>query len=314
MLRGLRENLALKLLALVTAIMIWSYAATERAGSPTRQVLAEVVAVGQPPPGLTVELGSTSVPVEVAGPRQHLDAIADGSVKAVVELGSARPGARLLRVARFVAPREAPGVTFPPQTRAVAATVRTTARKRVRIAPDFSQDAPSGQRYALTRVEPGWADVEGPRDAVERVSALVVRPDVRLSGYSGQVIVDPLDAGGLAVEGVRVAPPNAYVEIGLQPLSEAKTLVVSPAIRGKPAPPYVIVAVACDPATVTVTGGGADLSRLRGISTKSIDIEGLRADAVRQVALDLPSGVHVAEMHRVVSVSISVHDASRTQP
>lgn len=314
MIRSLRENLALKLIALSTAVMIWSYAATERASSPTRQVLAEVVAVGQPPQGLNVDLVTASVPVEVAGPRAQLDAIAEGSVKAIVDLGSAKAGAKALRVSRFVAPPEAPGVTFPPQSRAVEATIRSTARKRMKISGELTNEPPLGKRYADPVIEPGWADVEGPREAVERVSMLLVRPDMRGTDYRGQVIIDPVDRNRLSVNGVAVHPPNAHVQVEVRDLAEARTLMVSPMLRGRPAPPFMIASVECDPTAVTVFGSARSLLELQGVATVPIHVEGIRADTTRQVALDLPAGIETRGGRVTVDVTIRVKDASRVEP
>jgi len=313
MMRWLRHNLALKVFSLIAAIMIWAYAVSERAANPTRQVIAEVVVVGEPPRGLDVEVRSTTVPVEVTGPRAQLEAIPDGSVKAIVDLSTARPGSRALRVIRFVAPPEAPAISFPPQTRTVEAIVHSTVRKRVRISADVASEPPPGKRYSSPRIEPGWADVEGPQEAVEKVALLMVRPDVKSSGFRGQVVVDPVDRQGMTVAGVRVDPPNVHVEVDVQDLLESKSLVVSPTLEGHPTPPYIVASVTCDPAQVTVTGMPRDIAGLDSIKTAPITLDGIHADTVREVALQMPAGVTLRENRMTVQVTIRVKDASKPE-
>lgn len=314
MIRKLREHLGLKLIALATAIMIWSYAVSDRAGAPTRQVVADVVAVGEPPRGLDVELKTNSILVEVTGPRAQLDAIAEGSVKAIVDLSTARPGSRSLRVVRFVAPPEAPSVTFPPQSRTVEAVVHSVIRKRVRVSAEVSGTPPAGRRFSEPEVEPDWADVEGPREAVEKVALLLARPAVTPSGFAGQVAVDPVDRQGVTVPGVKVDPPTAHVRVEVVDLDQEKVLVVSPSLRGTPAAPYVIEAVSCNPPLVTVVGRPAEIAALEAARTVPINVEDLRSDTVRQVALDLPRGVRTRGNQITVEVTIRLKEATRAAP
>lgn len=314
MIRGLRENLALKLIALATAIMIWSYAATERVGAPTRQVIAEVVPTGQPPDGLTVDLGAETVTVEIAGPRAQLDSVVRGAIKAIVDLSAARPGARTLRVTRFVSPPEAAGITFPGQVRTVPARIETTARKRMQITVQYRTEPPLGKRFTTPRIEPGWADVEGARDSVESIASIVVRPDVKPQGFGGQVPIDAVDRNGLAVDAVRIDPPTAYVEIQARNLAEVRTLIVSPTLVGRPAPPFVVSAVSCDPVQVEVTGPVAELIALRALRTHPINVDGIAADTTRQVALDLPGSVQPVRGAVLVNVTVRLRDASRPEP
>lgn len=311
MIRGIRENLGLKLISLATAVMIWSYAVSDRAQAPSRQVVAEVVAVGEAPRGLDVELRTSTVLVEVTGPRTQLDAIAEGSVKAVVDLSTAKAGARALRVVRFIPPPEAPGVTIPPQNRVVEASVRSVIRKRVRVVAEINAQPPPGKRFSAPVVEPGWADVDGPRDSIEKVVLLVARPDVKPSGFLGQVVVDPVDRQGIIVPGVKVDPPNVHVQVDVMDMEQARDVVVSPIIEGTPAPPLVIESVTCTPAVVTVVGQPQDIAAVDAIRTVPVKVEGLKTNLVREVPLDIPTGMRTRGGRSTVEVSIRVRDASR---
>ncbi len=312
MIRGLRENVLLKLIALATALMIWAYAGQERAGAPSRQVVAEVVTVGAPAPGLSVEVKPTMVTVDVLGPAAQLDALADGAVKAIVDVGLARAGMKALPVARFAAPPEAPAITFPKQTRSVAIEVRVAARRRMQIGAEYRNEPPFGKRYTSPRIEPAWADVEGPRDAVQRVAALLVRLSPSGKDLREQAAIAAVDRAGIAVEDVRVDPPMAYVEVDLQDITVTRTLPVSPALRGRVDDPYVIKAVVCDPVQVTVSGAPEDLKALTSVNTVAISLNGIRADTTRQTPLDLPRGVSLKPEQAMVSVTIRVDDASRS--
>jgi YbbR domain-containing protein len=312
MMRGLRENLLLKAIALATALMIWSYARTERAGVPSRQVVAEVVTVGTPAPGLSVDVKPTMITVDVAGPAAQLDAIADGAVKAIVDVGLARPGMKALPVTRYAAPAEAPAITFPKQSRSVAIEVRVAARKRMQIGAEYRNEPPFGKRYTTPRIEPAWADVEGPREAVQRVTALVVRLTPSGKDLREQARIAAVDQAGIEVEEVHVDPPTAYVEVDLQDIAATRTLPVNPVLRGRLEPPFLVSAVVCEPAQVTVVGPPADLITLTSVNTAPIALDGMRADTTRQVPLELPRGVSLKPGQGMVSVTIRISDTSKS--
>ncbi|NLI00121.1 MAG: hypothetical protein GX446_11605 [Chthonomonadales bacterium] len=314
MTRMLRENILLKLIALATAFMIWAYANSERAAVPSRPVAAEVVTIGTPAPGLSVEVKPTMVTVDVVGPAAQVDSLPDGAVKAIVDVGLARPGMKALPVSRFAAPPEAPAISFPKQSRSVAIEVRTAARKRMQIGAEYKNEPPFGKRYAAPRIEPAWADVEGPRDAVERVAALVVRLSPSGKDLREQASIAAVDRAGIAVEEVRVDPPTAYVEVDLQDIAASRELIVSPTLRGRPPEPYMVKAVVCEPAAVTVTGPPNELLAMTSVSTVAISLDGMQADTTRQVPLVLPRGMTVKDGQGLVSVTIRVADASRQGP
>ncbi|MBM3493103.1 MAG: hypothetical protein FJX72_02090 [Armatimonadetes bacterium] len=314
MIRGLRENILLKLIALATAFMIWAYAGMERTGAPARQVVAEVVTVGAPAPGLSVDVKPTMVNVDVAGPTEQLDTIPDGAVKAIVDIGVARAGMKALPVTRFAAPPEAPAITFPAQTRSVAVAVRVAARKRMQIGAEYRNAPPFGKRYATPRVDPAWADIEGPKDAIQRVASLLVRLSPSGKDLREQATIAAVDRAGIAVEEVRVDPGTAYVEVDLQDLAATRALVVTPTLRGRVESPFVIGAVICDPTQVTVSGDPDDLLALTGIGTVPIALDGIASDTTREVPLELPRGITVRDGRTMVSVTIRVADASRAAP
>jgi YbbR domain-containing protein len=314
MIRGLRENILLKLIALATALMIWTYARLERSGAPARQVVAEVVTVGVAAPGLSVDVKPTMVNVDVAGPAAQLDSIPDGAVKAIVDLGAARAGMKALPVTRFAAPPEAPAITFPVQTRSVAVEVRVAARRRMQIGAEYRNDPPFGKRYATPRIEPAWADVEGPRDAVQRVAALLVRLSPSGKDLREQATIAAVDRAGLAVEEVRIEPPAAYVEVDLQDVAASRSLIVNPVLRGSVDPQFTVTSVVCEPNQVTVAGSPSDLLGLGSIATMPVSLDGLRADTTREVPLDVPRGVTVREGRAMVSVTIRVTEVARTAP
>src|SRR5438094_433135 len=109
MFRFLNENLILKLISLAAAIVMWVYVSAERSPVPTtRQVAAQIVRIGEPPPNLLVHSQPLPVMVMITGPRSEVDSIGDGDVKAEFNLSQVRPGQTTLQGRPYKIPTTAP--------------------------------------------------------------------------------------------------------------------------------------------------------------------------------------------------------------
>src|SRR5437016_6121462 len=98
MIKVLSENLLLKVIAVIASVTIWLYVSAERTPIVTRQVNAEVITTGTPPPDLIVRIKPVPVPVEVSGPSAEVESIGEGDVKAMVNVHSARTTLQLLPI------------------------------------------------------------------------------------------------------------------------------------------------------------------------------------------------------------------------
>src|SRR2546423_4790671 len=112
MFRFLNENLILKLISLAAAIVMWVYVTAERSPVPTtKQVAAQIVKVGDPPPDLLVRSQPLPVMVMITGPRSEVDSIGDGDIKAEFNQSQVRLGMTTLQGRPYKIPASAPNVT-----------------------------------------------------------------------------------------------------------------------------------------------------------------------------------------------------------
>lgn len=312
MLSVLRQNLMLKLIALVTAIMIWAYVGAER--NSTKQVVAEVQRTGTPADDVVVSVGPDSVPVEISGPKSEIENVAPNAVKAIVDVAEARPGTKRLRIARFIAPPGAPHIDFREQVLFVPVEVSPKARKRMSITVSYNNEAPFGREFAQPRVTPPWADVVGRQEDVRRVASLVVYANTEDGSVRADLPIKPLDKDGVVVDTVRTEPETTHVELDLVEAEATRTLVVSVPTRGQPPAPLVVTDIVAEPAQVVVTGKPDVVRPLTHIATATLDLEGLRGNTTRRLTLDLPPGVTVKGRRTAVDVSVRVRDTSRPAP
>ena len=314
MFRTLSENFALKVIALGASILIWLYVGGEQNPNTTRVVNAEVRARGNTPDKLLVRIASDPIPVEITGPRNEVDSIADNDIKAVVDLSQSQQGERQLRVSEWQRPKSTPNLSLRPMRQFVDADIRTKVRKSFPIAASFNNDPPSGRVYGRARLTPARADVLGAKEDVQRVQRLAVYVETRGGNVRVDSPIKALDADGVMVEAVTTEPPTSRVEIDLTDAPASRTLPVAVQYRGTPNPPFIVAEVSVTPPIVTVSGKPEQIVQLRNVPTGPVSLEGLTADTTLEVPLVLPDGVTIRNSTGTVRVTIRVRDASRPVP
>jgi YbbR domain-containing protein len=312
MLRSLRENLALKLIALATSIVIWVFVATTKTQPEIRRdTTADVQGVGQAPQELIVTLHNDPIPVEIIGPKSQVDSIDPGSIKAVVDLGTARFNANGLRISSFARPTTAPDVTVRTSRPLVVADIAPKRRKLMPVETSFTNDPPAGMRFGPPRLAPAWAYVVGAEADVRRVARLMVYIETSGGAVRADVPIRPLDRTGVVIDNVQVDPVVTRADVSLMDAPASKTLVVSVEHTGRPASMYEVRDILVEPQRVTVMGTAAVLQPLTSITTEELRLDGLKSDVVRSVALQLPAGVTVRDGTDRVRVTLKVREIPR---
>lgn len=310
--RNIRENLGLKIIAVCIALVIWVIVQTQRVPSEVRRmVMAETVPGGAAPADLIVSIHPDPVPVEIVGPKSEVEHVDDASVKAVVDLATAKPGGMQLRISGYHLPAGVTGVVTNPVRQFVSADIEEKRGRRLRVVPSFTDAAPFGKRFSAPRLVPPWADVFGRERDIERVDRLVVYIDTQGGAVRDDLPIKALDRAGVIVEGVQVQPSATHVEMNLVEAPATRTLIISVAHRGRPSAAYEITDISADPAQVTVVGPSSELLAMTNVSTAEIDLSGLKADAVRDVSLRLPPGITVRGGADSVHVTIRVRELPR---
>ncbi len=206
------EHLALRLLALFLAVVLW-FLATERPqqtiGSDQRLVELEARVTGVDE-GLEVTSGPGTVEATLEGSRLLL-AFQAADVRAFVELSGLGPGRHQVPV-RVEAP---PGVTVRrvlPQEVSVTLEERVRRTVPVRVAV---QGVPPEAQVRVAAVEPSSMEVYGAASAVERVAYILAQVAYDAAG-SREVPAVAVAADGSAVEGVATAVGRVRVQLSYE--------------------------------------------------------------------------------------------------
>jgi YbbR domain-containing protein len=209
----------------------------------------------------------------------------------------------------------APNVVVRLMRNVVTADIAREKRRGLQIdEPSVTNPAPPGQTYGKPRLTPSAADVVGPESEVRRVARLVVYIATEAGNVRTEVPIRALDGRGVVMDSVRVEPPTTRAVADLVEAPMARDIVVSVRHTGRPASGYEVREILVDPASVTAVGKMAVVQALTNLQTEEINLEGVRADAVRSAALQLPAGVEVRGGIDRVRVTVKVRELPRPAP
>jgi len=288
--RWLERNLAVKVLSVFLALVLWFQVMREE--NPVVQETFEEVPLR--PEGLGAGLVILDqqprlVSLKVQGQARVVRKMTTAQLKATVELSELGPGVHWVPV-KVEMPRGVELVQVSPAEvmlqidRLVQQNLPVQVRLEGKVHEDFRHQDP--------RVHPEVVMISGPASLVEAVASVWVR--VSLQGaredLSVQVEVRPLDETGREVAGVHVEPKAVTVEIPVVPLPPAKMVTVQPVLVGQPAPGYEVSSVACQPARVKVRAPQDRLARIGAAYTEAISVAGRSEDLVHTVRVIMPEG------------------------
>jgi YbbR domain-containing protein len=179
-------------------------------------------------------------------------------------------------------------------------------------------NVPFGYEAGTAEIDPATVTVSGAASLVRRVDGVIA--EAKLDGVTvnvdARVAVTPVDAQGqvVTVEGaaLRVNPTAVRVRIPVTQQISYKTVGVQPNIVGSAESGFVIEGVVTEPPAITIVGPPTALSAVNFATTEQIDVSDAQSTIVRQVAVQVPEGVSVAQ-EAPVRVTVRVVAIGLTQ-
>jgi YbbR domain-containing protein len=163
-------------------------------------------------------------------------------------------------------------------------------------------------------VTPDHVVVSGPQ---RRLVGLVATVDVDLSNWKGafsrNLPVTLVDPQGNPVTDVGLVNANTvHVEIGIVSVTASRDVGITLTTVGSPALGHYLASVQIEPLLVRITGPQDILNGLDTVPTQAINLNGLSADRVVVVGLQLPVGV--TAQPALVTVRLGVATLSAPSP
>ena len=164
---------------------------------------------------------------------------------------------------------------------------------------------PGYQESNQPTIDPAFVTIRGLPQLVDSVTEVDV--DLNLSGIRGDTQIEGTlvarTAAGNPVT-VTLSPTSARVSLTVTQIFEQRTLGVTPAIVGSPAPGYRVANVTIDPPTVTVTGPKSVVDGLQGLGTEQLDIGGATKDIILSRQVDKVPNLVSDHTSVIITVSI----------
>ena len=195
-------------------------------------------------------------------------------------------------------------------------TVVEAQSKEVPVIIRRTGELPAGYREspdADPAIEPAFVTVRGAPELVRTVkNAELV---VNLAGSRSETLVSEGDLTPRTESGsdvtVMLSQPRARVTIKIEQTFVQRTLSVTPAIIGVPAPGYRIVNITSDPATVVLNGPTTAVGSIQlGLSTERVDVSGAKSDVVLTRSIEQPPNTFLDRRSVTVKVEIKPIECS----
>ncbi|HEY6204277.1 MAG TPA: CdaR family protein [Candidatus Limnocylindria bacterium] len=306
--RIVTHDFPLKAVAVVIAVVFWVAITQNGTPRPVTVVFDGRIPVERPenPAGYVLRGQLGDVGVTLRGAPGVADRVALSELHATFDakalsLGQTDP--QDARVQVTVAKDGVEVVDVSPPT--VSVRVERLVSRNLLVQPRFANEPPTGARAGDAAVTPTEVRVTGPETDIGRITAVLatVRFGDAQTDIETSTPAIPVDAAGVAIDGLQVEPGVVVVKVPVLPTATTRTVPVVFALRGVVAPGYWVVGVAMDPFAVTVRGDEQVLSTLDRIETLPIEIGDLSATRTMRVKLSLPTGVTLL---RPTDVSVTV--------
>lgn len=319
--RWFRTNIALLLLALILAFIVWVSAVfaadpNEECAAP-RSIPLEVRNL----PGTYRLFGDLPevTTVRLFAPRSVCLLMAEdaASVQAYIDLAGLEPGEHTLPVTYAISDIYEPVRTLGLSPASVSFVLEEIATRSMSITLQVIGAPAPGYNLGPTILSESRVVISGTRSLVDQVATASVSVDVTdaVSELNVTRAVQLADGNGNPISGVTISPAAVTIRQIVNRPGIFREVIVRVVYTGSPADGYRLTSIAPTPQIVTIFSNDAQLIReLPGfVETEPLDLSGATDDIEVRLPLVLPEGVFVdGEQSVLVQVGIAAIESSIT--
>lgn len=165
--------------------------------------------------------------------------------------------------------------------------------KQVPVAVEFQGSPQTQYRVLQPVIEPEMITVEGPSQIIADVTHALARVEVEGKNEDFQSVVtySVVNAAQKEVLGISHAPATVRVSAELELTKEVK---IEPVFSGSLLEGYALKNITMEPSSILIQGDPDRISMMESIETMPIDIDLMSQSAEREVLLNLPNNVKLA--------------------
>lgn len=321
--KKLTENLGLKILALLLAVILW--VAVINLDDPTinKQFTTGVTVenenfISTMGKYYEIESEDMNVTFNVYGKRSVINQLNNSDFKAVADLSQISQDESENRVPVTITPqRSANQVTVTKRMQNIRVKLEDLMRKSFIIQIESQGEPAEGYALDSMGVTPNVLRVSGPKSVVSKIQE--VRAVIDVTGMSTEItdnVVPVLyDKAEKTVDTTRLTMNLNTVTVKAGVVSE-KTVPVKVKYTGNPAEGFEVVALDTDPAEIRIKGDSDILNAIGSITIPEglINVEGMEEKLKQQVDITkyLPSGVTLSDSTQAsVTITVDIEEMER---
>lgn len=303
-----KNELTLKIFALIIAIILWSYVMSEVDPRRSEYYNVNVNFLNEASlerQGLVVlDPENANVRVQISGRRSEVIKVKESDIIAQVDLSGYSEGK--VKVPVYV---QAPGSVaiedYSPKE--ILITFDRIITREIPVTVETTGEVPAGNVLGTPEVRPQYVAIEGPRTWLNSVWKVIASVDVSeinddINLTRGIRIVD--DEG----KEVRGISSNVNVVDISIPVFKVKSVPIELTTENQLPENYEIVDITINPSTISIIGKKETLQNINQINTLPVDILALMDKKNVPVDLDIPEGVRLANAEEPVMVTLNVEE------
>ena len=307
------NNIGIKLLALVSAIVVWVAIVNIEDPYKERTFSVEVETINEDALASVNKVyeiveGSTAQ-VRVKGKKSVVDRLKADDIRATADLSD-------LSAVNAVAivPELKKNVSDEPTLECntvLKVSLEDKASKQIKVTVATQGTPQNGYSVGECMASPNMLEVTGGKTAIDKIDSVRVTVNVSGVGEDFRKRVTPVayDADGKVVESSTLDYGVKKVRVNVHVL-KTKTIPVNIKITGKPASGYEFVDAECQPETIQVAGGRKELADISEVNVP-VDITGMKSttgSVEQNISIQdyLPDGVSVLADYAQVSLRIGI--------
>ncbi|MEX0594726.1 MAG: CdaR family protein [Patescibacteria group bacterium] len=267
------------------------------------------------PTGMTADFGGgKTVRVIISAPRDIWESLNGDNFSATVDAANRAEGTYDVDIIVTSQIDSVRIISIKPSKAVI--TIEPVIKKTVPVSIKVSGTAGKELVPGEAKIEPDKVEIAGPKSEIADISQ--VYAEIKLNGETETIKLDAvdlvaLDATGELIPSIEIKPAAVKLTLPLVKAGNSKVVTVTPVFSGTPAVGYWVESVSVEPAVVSVLGSAEALTNLKQIKTARISLDGISSTSSQNIALDLPSGVTVADDTAKVLVKITIAKADTTK-
>lgn len=324
MIKKLTNNLGLKILALLFALILWM--AVVNLDDPTKNRPFTIAVTIENESAVTamnkyyeIEKDSTNVTFNVFGSRSIIDRLSSSDFKATADMSQLIQGEEENVVpVEITALRYGSQLTISKRTQQIKVNLEDLMSATFVIQAAAQGNPAEGYVLGDMEVTPNLLKISGPKTVVSQIES--VKAVLDISGMSteitGRAVPVLLGEDGEEIDTTRLTMNLTTVTVKVDILPE-KTVPVKANYSGSPADGFEVIAVETEPAEITIKGKSDILNAISAITIPEdvISVDGADAKFEQQVDIIkyLPAGVSLGNASEtgIITVKVDVEELER---